>query len=289
MRKQILLLGKNGQIGWELQHTLASIGNVIACDRSTANLADPQSLVKVIRDVNPNIIVNAAAYTAVDKAESEPALAMQINGTAPGILAEEAKKIGSILIHYSTDYVFDGKSQTPYRETDTPNPLNVYGQTKFAGEQAIQAVGGKHLILRTTWVYGNRGHNFFLTMLRLGKERPELKIVNDQIGAPTWCRFIAQASADMIRQCLIKSDLWGLYHLTADNYTSWHGFAETIFKHLNFPNAPRLMAIPSTEYPLPAKRPLYSVLSNQKIQNSFRIYSPSWKSLFESCITSAVI
>jgi dTDP-4-dehydrorhamnose reductase len=282
--KRILLLGINGQIGWELQHTLASIGNVVVCDRATANLADPQSLVKVIREVKPSIIVNAAAYTAVDKAESEPALAMQINGTAPGILAEEAKKTGSLLIHYSTDYVFDGKSETPYRETDSPNPLNVYGQTKLAGEQAIQAVGGKYLILRTSWVYGARGHNFFLTMLRLGKERPELKIVNDQTGAPTWCRFIAQASADMIRQCLIKSDLWGLYHLTADNHTSWHGFAETIFERYSLPTPPLVKGIPSIEYPLPAKRPAFSVLSNQKNQDAFGIYSPSWKSQFEACI-----
>jgi dTDP-4-dehydrorhamnose reductase len=189
---RILLTGKNGQVGWELQRTLATLGEVVTLDRQDLDLADPDSIRRVVREHKPNLIVNAAAYTAVDKAEEESDLAMVINGTAPGILAEEAKRLSAAIIHYSTDYVFDGSKNTPYTEEDAPNPLNVYGRTKLAGERAIQAVGAPYLILRTSWVYGMRGKNFLLTILRLARERNEIKVVNDQIGAPTWSRIIAQ-------------------------------------------------------------------------------------------------
>lgn len=276
--KRILLTGKNGQIGWELEKSLASLGHVIACDRNTLDLADSHSIIKVIRDIKPDIIVNAAAYTAVDKAEEEPALAIQVNGTAPGILAEEAKRLGAILVHYSTDYVFDGTASTPYAEEDLPNPLNVYGKSKLVGENAINDVGGKFLIFRTSWVYGSRGKNFLLTMLRLAQERKNpLKIVNDQVGAPTWCRPIAQTTADILKKC-ISGDLEmisGIYHLTSSGQTSWCGFAESILK--KHPLSPTVIGIPSTDYKTPAKRPPYSVLSNAKIQRTFSVQLPPWQ------------
>lgn len=199
--KRILLIGKNGQVAWELQRTLATLGEIITVGREQLDVANAASIRQVIRETKPQIIVNATAYTAVDKAEAEPELAMQVNGVAPGIMAEEAKRLDALLVHYSTDYVFDGTKQGAYVEEDVPNPLSVYGKTKLAGEQAIQATGAKHLILRTSWVYGARGKNFLLTILRLAKERPELKIVDDQIGAPTWSRMIAEATAQILAQC----------------------------------------------------------------------------------------
>ena len=199
---KILLTGKNGQVGWELQRTLTTLGDVVAIDRKGMDLANPDSIRNTIRAVRPDLIVNAAAYTAVDKAESEPELAMAINGIAPGIMAEEAGRLGAAMVHYSTDYVFDGTKTTPYTEGDILNPINVYGKTKLAGEQAVQAAGIPHLIFRTSWVYGLRGRNFLLTILRLAKEWDELKIVDDQIGAPTWSRMVAEATATILAQCL---------------------------------------------------------------------------------------
>ncbi|MDO9064018.1 MAG: dTDP-4-dehydrorhamnose reductase, partial [Sulfuricella sp.] len=228
---KILLIGKNGQVGWELQRTLATLGDVVAIDRQGMDLANPDSIRSAIRIIRPDLIANAAAYTAVDKAESEPELAMAINGIAPGIMAEEAKRLGAAMIHYSTDYVFDGTKTSPYTEEDAPNPLSVYGKTKFAGEQAILAVGIPHLIFRTSWVYGLRGRNFLQTILRLAKERDELKVVDDQIGAPTWSRMIAEATSQILAQSFLPltphpsllTQYGGIYNLTAAGRTSWCG------------------------------------------------------------------
>lgn len=294
---KILLIGKNGQVGWELQRTLAPLGFVAAVDRHGMDLADPDSIRNAIRQIKPDLIVNAAAYTAVDKAESEPDLAMAINGTAPGIMAEEAKRLGAALVHYSTDYVFDGTKAAPYTEEDTPNPLNVYGQTKLAGERAIQAAGVPHLIFRTSWVYGQRGKNFLLTILRLAKERDELKIVADQIGAPTWSRMIAEASAQILAQCFSPlttshfplADLSGLYHLTAAGRTSWHGFTRAILDEsartpVTTCLSPRLIPIATAEYPLPAPRPSFSLLANDKLLKTFGIGLPAWEASLALCM-----
>ena len=195
---RILVTGANGQVGWELQRTLQTLGDVVACDRGTLDLSDPDSIRGKVREIRPDVIVNAGAYTAVDRAESEPELAMAVNGVAPGVLAEEAKQLGALLLHYSTDYVFDGTKAEPYLESDAPNPVSVYGSSKLAGEKAVEAVGGAYLIFRTSWVYGGRGKNFLLTMLRLAGEREELRVVDDQFGAPTWCRTIAEATAQVV-------------------------------------------------------------------------------------------
>ncbi len=296
---KILLIGKNGQVGWELQRTLQPLGEVMAVVREQIDVSDPDSIKKIIREVQPKIIVNAAAYTAVDKAESEPELAMKVNGVAPGIMAEEAKQLGALLVHYSTDYVFDGTKQGAYTEEDTPNPLSVYGKTKLAGEQAIQASGAAHLILRTSWVYGMRGKNFLLTILRLAQERPELKIVDDQIGAPTWSRMIAESTAQILARCfspiahhsLPITEFTGIYHLTAGGKTSWHGFAKAILAlpHFNkggqggFP-IPKLTPIPTSEYPLPAPRPSNSVMSNEKLAHVFGIAVPQWDEALRLCM-----
>lgn len=280
--KRILLLGKNGQIGWELERSLPALSHVVACDRSQADLSDLKSVVKIVREINPEIIVNAAAYTAVDKAEQDEALAMQVNGKAPGVLAEEAKRLGAILVHYSTDYVFDGRSSKPYVEEDITNPLNAYGRSKLAGEKAIQSVGGKSLIFRTSWVYGLRGNNFLLTMLRLAKEREELRIVNDQIGAPTWCKSIAETTTAVLKLCLEKREVeFGLYHLSSAGKTSWHDFAKAIFEQYPPPKVPRIVGISSSEYVSPAKRPAYSVLSNEKLKKTFSITLPDWKDVLD--------
>lgn len=283
----ILIIGKNGQIGWELERTLLTLGNVVGLERQDIDLAYPETIVRIVRDIKPAIIVNAAAYTAVDKAESEAELAMAINGRAPGILAEEAKRLGSILVHYSTDYVFNGQASKPYLETDKTDPLNVYGVSKLAGEKAIEAVGGKFLLLRTSWVYGSRGKNFLLTMLQLAHERTHLKIVKDQIGAPTWSRFLAQATGHILSKCLTDTHehRWGTYHLTARGQTSWYGFAEAIFQLSNaFCPSPNILGIPSTEYPLPARRPLFSVLSNEKVAKTFNLTIPDWKTTLRLCL-----
>lgn len=285
---KILITGKNGQVGWELQRTLAPLGEVVAVDRQALDLANPDAIRTLIRAVKPDLIVNPAAYTAVDKAESEPEAAMAVNGMAPGIMAEEAKKLGAAMIHYSTDYVFDGSKAAPYTETDSPCPINVYGRTKLAGEQAIQAAGIPHLILRTSWVYGTRGKNFLLTILRLAGEREELKIVDDQIGAPTACRMIAEATAQILAQTRGNlGDVSGLYHLTAAGQTSWHGFTAAILEtrsRLMGAASPRLSPIPTSAYPLPAPRPHYSVMSNERLQHTFGVAIPAWQNGLSLCM-----
>lgn len=285
---KILITGKNGQVGWELQRTLAPLGEVVAVDRQALDLASPDAIRTLIREAKPDLIVNPAAYTAVDQAESEPEAAMAVNGVAPGIMAEEAKKLGAAMIHYSTDYVFDGSKAAPYSETDAPCPINVYGRTKLAGEQAIQAVGIPHLILRTSWVYGTRGKNFLLTILRLAGEREELKIVEDQIGAPTSCRMIAEATAQILAQTRGDlKDLSGLYHLTAAGQTSWHGFTAAILEarsRLTAAASPRLSPIPTSAYPLPAPRPHYSVMSNERLQRAFGVAIPVWQNGLKMCL-----
>jgi dTDP-4-dehydrorhamnose reductase len=293
--KRILLTGKSGQVGWELQRTLSSLGDIAAFGHGEMDLADPDSIRKVIGQVRPDLIVNAAAYTAVDKAESETDLAMAINGVAPGIMAEEAKRLNAAIIHYSTDYVFNGSSNRPYAEGDTPNPLNVYGATKLAGERAIQSSGVAHLILRTSWVYGARGKNFLLTMLRLAKERSELRIVNDQVGAPTWCRLLAEVTSQMVaqhyspvlRQAISISEASGVYHVVPNGSVSWHGFAEKIIEGMpnRVTHAPlKLIPIPASEYPAPASRPLNSRMTNRKLSETYGLTMPHWENSLTQCL-----
>lgn len=281
----ILLLGKNGQVGWELARTLAPLGNIVALNSQELDLADPDVIRGKVREFEPDVIVNAAAHTAVDKAESESDLAMKINGTAPGILAEEAKRLDALLVHYSTDYVFDGKKPGGYTEEDQTGPVSVYGKTKLAGEEAVRNSGANHLIFRTSWVYGMRGRNFLLTMLRLMKEREELKIVDDQIGAPTWSRMIAEATSLAIAG--FRDDLSGTYHMTAGGSTSWHGFAAAILELSGLEKKPRLLPIPTEAYPLPARRPQNSILSNEKLHSDFGIQLPDWRASLALCLDAA--
>ena len=267
---RILLTGRNGQVGWELERKLAPLGEVIATDRATLDLAEPDAIRRAVREAKPQIIVNAAAYTAVDQAESEPELAMQINGSAPGVLAEEAKRLGALLVHYSTDYVFDGEKATPYLEDDPPNPINVYGKTKLEGERAIQAVGCRHLILRTSWVYGARGKNFLLTILRLASEGRELRVVDDQIGAPTASFAISQATAQLVR-----AGARGLYHLCAAGAASWCGFARAILAQAGI--AAPVTAIRTEDYPTPARRPRNSRLDCTRLLKDHGLALAPWE------------
>jgi dTDP-4-dehydrorhamnose reductase len=291
--QRILVPGKTGQVGWELQRALAPLGTVIALDRSGMDLASPDSIRRAIREHRPQIIVNAAAYTAVDKAESEPEPAMQINGVAPGIMAEEAKRLGAVLVHYSTDYVFDGTKKVPYVEDDSPNPVSGYGRSKLAGEQAIASSGAPHLIFRTSWVYAARGQNFVRTMLRLGRERSELRIVDDQVGAPTWARFIADATAQVLGQFGDGSkaigDRAGIYNLTAAGTISWYGFASAIFAEAKAQlgmTPPKLIPISTAEYPLPARRPANSCLDNSKLTRTFGLTPPRWEGMLAACFSN---
>lgn len=285
---KILVTGKNGQVGWELQRTLAPLGQVIALDAEDMDLCDVDAIRNKVREVAPDIIVSPAAHTAVDKAEAEPDLAMAINGTAAGVLAEEAKKLNALLIHYSTDYVFDGTKVSPYVESDAPNPQSVYGKTKLAGEQAIQAVGGKHVILRTSWVYGVHGGNFVKTILRLAKERSELRIVADQYGAPTWARLLAESTAQIIGR--YSEDKSGVYHLTPTGRTNWHQFAEQIVRLARqYDDALKdkplaIHPIATHEYPVPAKRPANSSLSTEKVCKSFGLELPRWEDDLAECV-----
>lgn len=280
---KILLIGKKGQIAWELQLCLATLGDVTLIGSEELDLANSNQIEQQVNLIQPQIIVNAAAYTAVDKAESEPDLCMAINATAPGILAELARESQALLVHYSTDYVFDGTKTGAYIETDPTNPLSVYGASKLAGERAIVEADCSHLILRTTWVYGNRGKNFLLTILRLAAEKPELKIVADQIGAPTWSTAIATATAQIVAQCQRDRDIKGLYHLSAAGETSWHGFASEIVDRYRslYPDrhlaVDRILPIGTSEYPTPAQRPANSLLDNSKLSRDFGIQLPDWK------------
>jgi dTDP-4-dehydrorhamnose reductase len=300
MIPKILLTGKNGQVGRDLAAMLPVIGNVVSVGRGELDLSKPNDIRNLIRKINPQLIVNAAAYTTVDKAESEESLASAINAEAPGIMAEEAKKIGAALVHYSTDYIFAGLKTTPYNENDAPNPQSVYGRTKLQGEKAIQQAGVDHLIFRTAWVYAREGRNFLLTILRLATQRAELRIVSDQIGAPTSSHEIATATTHILTQLFSHekrqhplAKVSGTYHMTAAGETSWAGFAEAILDHArsNPPRTPwytaatnnlpiiakRVVHITTAEYPTPARRPAYSVLSNRSLAETFQTHLPEWR------------
>lgn len=264
------------------------MGELIALGRDELDLSRPEALRDTIRRLRPDLIVNAAAYTAVDKAESEPQLAMAVNGMAPRVMAEEAARLGAALVHYSTDYVFDGAKATPYTEDDIPNPRSVYGSSKLEGERGIRESGAQHLILRTSWVYGTRGNNFLLTMLRLAGEREELRIVHDQTGAPTWSRMIAEATVQILeRDSFAQAS--GIYHLTAAGQTSWFGFTQAIMDILRPQPMPRLVPITTAEYPTPAKRPFNSVLSNQKLYDTFGLALPDWADSLRTCLKDAAL
>lgn len=291
---KILLTGRTGQVGYELERSLQGLGEVVALDRGRMDLSNLDSVRNAIREVRPGLIVNPAAYTAVDQAESEPDLAMCVNGDAPGVMAEEAARLGAAMIHYSTDYVFDGTKTGAYTENDAPCPVNIYGRSKLAGEQAIQASGIPHLIFRTSWVYGSRGKNFLLTIKRLAQERDELRIVHDQHGAPTWCRTIADATAHVVaRLCdarakqMLDQDLWrthsGVYHLAAQGQTTWHGFAQTIITHRSVSKKPVTTPIKTQDYPLPAPRPANSVLSCERFIGTF-CGLPQWDDALRLCL-----
>jgi dTDP-4-dehydrorhamnose reductase len=288
---RILLTGKTGQVGYELERRLQGLGEIIALGRGQMDLRDLNQLREVIRAVKPALIINPAAYTAVDKAESEPGIAMRVNAEAPAVMAAEARRLGAAMIHYSTDYVLDGTKTTPYTEEDPPNPKSVYGRTKLAGEHAIQAAGIPYLILRTSWVYGIRGENFLLTVLRLAKERDELRIVVDQHGAPTWCRTIADVTAQILAQArtaLDRRQWWqekrGIYGLTARGQTTWHGFAQAILAHAALAKTPTLVPISTQDYPMPAERPRYSVLSCDKLEQAFGLTPPRWMQGLDLCM-----
>jgi len=297
MKPKILLTGKNGQVGEELERLLPEVGEVVALGRQELDLSNPDGIRRTIRAVRPNLIVNAAAYTAVDQAEKEETAASEINSAAPAIMAEEAKKVGASLVHYSTDYVFDGLKGNPYVEDDPTGPISVYGTTKLVGEQAIRASGVPHLIFRTSWVYATRGRNFLLTILRLATQREELRIVRDQIGAPTGSREIADATTKILCQLYRRegglSDVSGTYHMTATGVTNWHEFATAILEEAS--HAPktvpwfaaatggkplitrRILPITTQEFPTPARRPAYSVLSNARLMKTFGIQLPGWR------------
>lgn len=283
---RILLTGVNGQMGWELRRTLAPLGEVIAADRKVLDLADTAHIRSQVAALAPDLIVNPAAYTAVDQAESEPALAYAINAAAPGELAA----CGVPLVHFSTDYVFDGRKGDAYTEADAPNPLGVYGASKRAGEDAVAQAGTPHLILRTSWVYGLRGRNFLLTMQRLARERETLSVVDDQFGAPTWSRLVAEATALVVARWLGRGDLAadaGVYHLACSGRTSWHGFAAAILADLarrGETRLARLGAIPTSGYPTPAARPANSTLDCSKLAATFGVRLPDWDAALALCL-----
>jgi dTDP-4-dehydrorhamnose reductase len=304
----ILLTGKNGQIGFELERLLPRLGRLIALDRRDLDLSKPREIRRTVQELRPRVIVNAAAYTAVDQAETDPDVARAVNAEAPAILAEEAKKLGGALVHFSTDYVFDGLKNSPYAESDPTHPTSVYGQTKLAGEEAIRQIGTPHLILRTAWLYGTRGRNFLLTILRLASQREELRIVSDQVGAPTWCREIANATTSILQNFPLGPDLvsslpnvTGTYHMTASGSTTWFDFAQAIRDEAS--HAPsdlswiaaattgrplmvqRIVPITIADYPTAARRPTYSVLSNENLSRTFNVHLPNWRVQLHSVFT----
>ena len=310
MKSRILLTGKNGQVGAELAVVLPRLGEVIAPDRQDLDLSRPDDLRRTIREIRPTLIVNAAAYTDVDQAEREEAVAEAINADAPALMAQEAKKIGAGLVHFSTDYVFDGSKHSPYEENDSPNPVSVYGKTKLAGEQAIQGVGLPHLIFRTAWVYGTRGRNFLLTVLLLASQREELRIVDDQFGAPTWCREIARGTVSVLGRLLSDRggslslpETGGVYHMTAAGVTTWHDFAEAILVEASHapPSLPwlakatggraliakRISPITTAQYPTPARRPAYSVLANSLLAQRFGVQLAEWGTQLHSAVADS--
>ncbi|MBC3466327.1 dTDP-4-dehydrorhamnose reductase [Pseudomonas sp. RW10S2] len=284
---KILVCGRNGQVAQALQQALAGLGELHLLGRDQLDLAQPEAMREPLRQLAPDLIINAAAHTAVDQAESEAPLAYAINAEGPRVLAEEAARLGTPLIHYSTDYVFDGNKTTPYVEDDPVHPLGVYGQSKLAGEQAIAAVGAQHLILRTSWVYSLHGRNFLLTMQRLLQERPQLKVVDDQIGAPTWAGTIAASTRALIERWQAgQAGAWGTYHLTAQGETSWFGFAQAIAEQLKARGLPcaELLPIPSSEYPTPARRPLNSRLDCSRLAREWQVSQPHWQQALIDCL-----
>lgn len=284
---KFLVTGSNGQVGFELRRSLAPLGEVLALDRAACDLTQPDTLRQLVREYRPDVIVNPAAYTAVDKAESDADTAFAVNGMAVGVLAEEARALGSLLVHYSTDYVFDGTKAAPYIETDAVNPQSVYGKSKLAGEQAVAASGATALVLRTCWVAGAHGGNFAKTMLKLGRERESLRVIADQFGAPTTAALIAEVTAQIIARSWLAADRsvfpGGTYHLAADGETTWHGYATELLRYAVAhgvelkvdPEA--IVAIPTTEYPLPAPRPANSRLDTSKLRETFGIHLPDWR------------
>jgi dTDP-4-dehydrorhamnose reductase len=281
----------NGQVGFELVRALQGLGRVIAVDRTALDLSNLDQVRTVVREIRPSLIINAAAYTAVEKAESEFAAAMRINSEAPGVLAEEAKKLGAALIHFSTDYVFNGEKDGAYVEEDVTDPQNAYGHTKLAGERAIEASGVDHLIFRTSWIYGARGKSFLTTMLRLGADRSEIKVVADQYGAPTWSNTVASLTAHIVAQAGVAADTrewWatrsGVYHMTASDSTSWYGFASAIFQLAKLDRRPEVLPIPSSDYPTQVRRPSNSRLSNEKLVQVFGLRAPRWDDALLLCL-----
>ncbi|EME7879768.1 dTDP-4-dehydrorhamnose reductase [Enterobacter hormaechei] len=281
----ILLFGKTGQVGWELQRSLAPLGNLIALDVHSkdycGDFSNPEGIAETVRNIKPDVIVNAAAHTAVDKAESEPEFAQLLNATSVEAIAKEAAKIGAWVVHYSTDYVFPGDGETPWSETDATAPLNVYGQTKLDGEKALQDNCPNHLIFRTSWVYAGKGNNFAKTMLRLAKERKELSVINDQVGAPTGAELLADCTAHAIRVAMSKPEVAGLYHLVASETTTWYDYAALVFEEAQKAGVElaieKLNAVPTTAYPTPARRPHNSRLNTMKFQQNFNLVLPAWQ------------
>ncbi|MCI2291176.1 dTDP-4-dehydrorhamnose reductase [Enterobacter sp. I4] len=280
----ILLFGKTGQVGWELQRALAPLGNLIALDVHSkdycGDFSNPEGIAETVRNIKPDVIVNAAAHTAVDKAESEPEFAQLLNATSVEAIAKEAAKIGAWVVHYSTDYVFPGDGETPWSETDATAPLNVYGQTKLDGEKALQDNCPNHLIFRTSWVYAGKGNNFAKTMLRLAKERKELSVINDQVGAPTGAELLADCTAHAIRVAMVKPEVAGLYHLVASETTTWYDYAALVFDEAKKNGVElaieKLNAVPTSAYPTPARRPHNSRLNTVKFQQNFNLVLPAW-------------
>lgn len=291
-RPRVLVTGADGQVGRALLSAFASTADLVGCNRQTLDLSSPDQIRAKVREVRPQIILNAGAYTAVDRAETERDLAIAINGQAPGVLAEEARREGALLVHYSTDYVFDGSKSSPWTEDDRTNPLSVYGASKLAGERAIHAVGGRYLIFRTSWVYAPEGKNFVLTMLRLGRERDSLNVVDDQVGAPTTAAELARATNEIATGVLAdefggENDLAGTYHMTCAGSVSWCGFARAIFeraRELLNGRRPTVNPIMTSEYPTPAKRPLNSVLSNDKLERTFGVRLAGWQSALDEVL-----
>ena len=283
-RPTILVVGARGQIGYELTQRLPAYGEVVALDRSRLDLSDADAIRATVRSVKPQIVINAAAYTAVDRAEEQRELAFAINARGPGILAEEAKQLGALLVHYSTDYVFDGRASTPYAEDAATAPLNVYGESKLAGEQAIASSGCAHLTLRTSWVYAARGGNFLLTVRKLAAERDELRIVADQFGVPNWARAIADATARLVALPRARlAERAGLYHLSGTGVATWFDFARAI---LGSAQRPRLTAITTAQYPTAARRPAYAVLSADKFRGTFGFGLPDWRLMLQDCLAA---
>jgi dTDP-4-dehydrorhamnose reductase len=284
-----LITGKNGQVGMELSRLYHPLGDVVVTGREECDLSSEQSIRDTVRQVKPAVIINAGAYTAVDLAEKERDLCFAINAAAPRVLAEEAARLDALLIHYSTDYVFDGKKSEPYLESDPINPVSVYGTSKAAGEAAIAEVAGQYLVLRTSWVYAAQGKNFLRTMLRLGAERSELRVVDDQFGAPTSAAAIAIATARLAEQYVEIPEAAGIYHMTAAGSTSWCGFARAIFAAGVLPTQPRVQPIPSSDYPTPARRPANSVLANDKFAHTFGFRLPSWQQQLDQVLAATQV